>query len=120
MLTSKFPKSCRLRERKDFVSLSQRATGFKGNMIFISWQRTKLPVTRIGITVTRKYGNAVQRNRFKRLVRESFRLCRHLLPIGIDCNVRPKNSVKSNGSQVAPTFTEIYQDFSLFVSKFCS
>jgi ribonuclease P protein component len=32
---------------------------------------------RLGITVTRKVGNAVRRNRIKRLVREWFRSCSH-------------------------------------------
>ena len=38
----------------------------------------------LGITVTRKIGNAVARNRIKRLVREVFRLNRERLPAGLD------------------------------------
>ena len=36
--------------------------------------------TRLGVTVTRKVGNAVQRNRIKRVVREVFRRNRDLFP----------------------------------------
>ena len=35
--------------------------------------------SRLGVTVTRRIGNAVQRNRVKRRVREFFRLHRHEL-----------------------------------------
>ena len=40
--------------------------------------------TRLGITVTKKVGNAVQRNRIKRVVREVFRRNRSLFPPGHD------------------------------------
>lgn len=44
----------------------------------------ELPDTRLGVTVTRKVGNAVKRNRIKRLVREAFRKERRTLPGGFD------------------------------------
>ena len=40
--------------------------------------------TRVGITVTKKVGNAVQRNRIKRIVREVFRRERSRFPSGCD------------------------------------
>jgi len=45
---------------------------------------------RIGITATRKIGNAVQRNRARRLVREAFRRNKWLAPGGVDIVINVK------------------------------
>jgi len=50
----------------------------------------ELAVTRLGLSVGRKHGGAVRRNRIKRLLREAFRLERPTLPIGLDLVVVPR------------------------------
>jgi ribonuclease P protein component len=50
-------------------------------------------VKRLGITVTKKTGNAVKRNRIKRLIREFFRLNKALFPAGQDLVIMAKRDV---------------------------
>ncbi len=49
---------------------------------------------RLGCSVSKKIGNAVVRNRFKRLFREAFRLSQHELPQGVDFIVIPRPGKK--------------------------
>lgn len=58
--------------------------------MFIEVSPSRGPETRLGITVSRRFGKAVQRVYFKRMIREAFRLTRSELPEGLDFNVRPR------------------------------
>jgi len=48
---------------------------------------------RLGVTATKKIGNAVRRNRARRLVREAFRRLRVQLPVGFDYVVVARQSI---------------------------
>lgn len=60
------------------------------HFVLLVTRRVEEGPSRLGIVTTRKIGNAVVRNRIKRLCRESFRLTPDLLPKNIDLVVIAK------------------------------
>ena len=86
-----FPKAARIRRRREFLSLGR--TGEKrrtGNLVFLLRRASGQP--RLGITVSRKVGDAVTRNRLKRRIREVFRRHPKRSDLGCDLIVIAKES----------------------------
>ena len=90
----KFSKEQRLLKRWDYKRLSREGRQLVGERIRLTLARGS-GRTRLGITASTHYGNAPERNRFKRLVREAFRLELSNLPIGVDLNVTPRKLAKT-------------------------
>lgn len=68
-----FPKAHRLRQRDDYTRLNKMGRKkHSPHFIVLTVAEPPNPV-RLGITVSRKVGNAIVRNRVKRLIREYFR-----------------------------------------------
>lgn len=84
MASYSFPKIRRLLNRKDFVNLNRTGNRYQTTHFTALLRQNRLGITRLGITVNRKMGNAVQRNRIKRLIREFFRLHESFFPQGYD------------------------------------
>lgn len=87
-----FPKTHRLRNRFEFLRVQN--TGFKvSSHDFIALAlENHTPVTRLGLTVSKKVGNAVVRNRIRRHLREGFRRQQYAWPPGLDIVLIAKNS----------------------------
>jgi ribonuclease P protein component len=59
--------------------------------------------SRLGVVVTKKIGNAVARNRVKRLCRECFRAWKELVPDGVDLVVIAKEGADALGLEAVRT-----------------
>jgi len=88
MNTYSLPPCRKITHARDFTDIIQNGFRFSGALISVSYRQTEGPAARIGISVGRRYGSAVQRNRFKRLIRESFRTEQHRMP-PVDMIVMP-------------------------------
>lgn len=95
---ARFPRSVRLLRHADFervYKLGRRH--FSPSMTVFYWQRQHVTETgaglRVGFTVGRALGGAVQRNRMKRRLREAVRLTRTATEIPADVVINPKKIV---------------------------
>jgi len=86
----KFKRSERLKLRRDFRRCIREGGRAAGKYVVAYVEKNELAVTRLGAGSTKRLGNAVERNRAKRLVREAFRLTKHELPESVDMVVLPK------------------------------
>lgn len=84
----------RLRTRRQYLRMNHATSRHVGSFVIIDSMKNRGHSARLGITVTKRYGDAFKRNRFKRLVREAFRLCRHQLPSNLDLHVKPRSKAE--------------------------
>lgn len=81
-----------LRRPQDFRRVYERRRSAGDGWLIVYACENGLPHLRLGLSVSRKFGSAPQRNRLRRLYREAFRLTRHELPTGLDLVFVPRGN----------------------------
>ena len=89
----RYPKAARLRRKPEFLRLASKGRVCPGAEAVVRTLRNSCGHARLGIATPRRFGSAVRRNRFRRLVREAFReVAEQLGPH--DYMVAPKRSLE--------------------------
>lgn len=88
----KFTKAERLLRKKEFDRVFSEGKVFKNKILVLYVALGVRKCSRLGLVVSKKIGNAVCRNRVKRLLREVFRLNKNMLTINVDIVIIPRNT----------------------------
>jgi ribonuclease P protein component len=124
--TGRFPRCARLLRHADFERVyKQGRRHFSASMTVFYLQRaesqlarSKSPVSpglRVGFTVGRALGGAVQRNRMKRRLREAVRLTRPVEGLSVDVVINPKKSLLT--TDFAIVMNEVSRAFAIIEQK---
>ncbi len=95
-----FSKQFRIRADADFQAVYNRRRSAADTTLIVYACENSLTHSRLGRSVSKKVGNAVTRNQWRRLIREGFRLSRPELPTGYDFVIIPR-------SKAIPTLQEV-------------
>ncbi len=97
----RFHRALRIRRQADFDRVYQRNVYAADQVLVVQGCPNGLSICRLGLSVSRRVGNAVVRNRWKRLIREAYRRQQGALPGGLDLVVRPRRGAEPTFPAVA-------------------
>jgi ribonuclease P protein component len=101
MASERYGKDVRLRKRLEFLRVQRLGVKASSKSFLIFTRRNSVGHARLGITASKRVGNAVARNRIKRLVREVFRRNRDKFPAALDIVVVAKQTASAASYEAA-------------------
>lgn len=112
----KNPRSGRLLRHADFERVyKQGRRHFSPHMTVFYLARAEGEELRVGFTVGRVLGGAVERNRLKRRLRESVRLTRPAAAMAADVVINPKKSLRT--AEFSELLNEVWRAFEVIAQK---
>ena len=93
-----FPREQRLRKRREFLAVYERGAKIQAAYFVLYILENDLPHHRLGVTVSRRIGPSVVRNRIKRQLREVFRRNKQAIFPSCDVVVNARRSAATSSS----------------------
>lgn len=100
-----------LKKNNEFMRVYNKGKFYAGRIIVIHSILNKSCINRLGISVSKKAGNSVKRNRIKRLIRENYRLMENGLKTGFDIVFVYRNA------DIIPQFKEFKKEMKYVFKK---
>lgn len=100
-----------LKKNYEFTNVFRRGKSLYGKELSLHYRRTNRDLNRFGVTTVRNYGNAVKRNRKRRLIREAFR------NIEPQCLTAYDIVVMGRISDVESSYDSIYNELEYLLKK---
>lgn len=101
LMLNDFSKAQRVIKSGEFSRILKKGScAADGTLVIFAVPGSDNAIARLGVTIPKRTGNAVQRNRWKRLIRESFRTQQQAIPTGYDFIVRPKKGAQPVWEQI--------------------
>ena len=108
----KFSRAMRIKQGRDFSRVRQEGHRLVHGCLIANWRKLPADSThRLGVVTSGKIGNAVIRNRARRLLREAFRLHQHDFSQPVDLVLVARASI------VGKAFADVEKDFLTTVRK---
>jgi len=93
-------KADRILKRSEFVALSNSGRTVRGEFFIAVVAPSRSEKSRLGVTASRRVGEAVQRNRIKRLAREFFRRNRQRIKGSWDINLIARKGAAEQTNEI--------------------
>lgn len=103
---------------RDFKRLYYKGGCVGSDILVIYYKKNSLKCSRLGITVGKKVGGAVVRNRVKRLIRESYRLMEDSLSQGYDIVIVARScSAEASYAVISAVMRRLFKKSGLLLNK---
>lgn len=106
-----FTKKERLLKKQEFIDAASKGKRFSTKNLTIFIKSNDIGIRRLGLSVSRKIGIAVKRNRIKRYLREFFRLNKELFPASSDISISVKQGYSPSG------YNDVKEELTAFLAK---